>query len=377
MINKKSESIKLLESIQQNIKEVEDANDKKYIIWTTGGSIGDNSFEDDIFNSKEEAQEALKKWKNSYGSSRKYYRPNGHIYEYKGETPGQKRKRFNVENESIQTNLKEDERIEEFERSLNNNFHKFFTIKSGAHNSDTRNYALIKYKDDIIGTVFFNPNPRIKIEFVDTDTTIETTDDIQDTADIINNWVDLHVNAPALNIDEFINILSEKARRIYEKNLKTGSGFEYVEGWNGLFLAPSPEYGDRSEFIIVSPTNSGLRMHNSKKSINKVVNSWKEVADEINKIVEESNLNEDISNSTFTEVGNLWNNKAFSIISDGQRFYVLNDNSWNGESYNDCWEVADNQGLEKIGNITYTITPVYKETNDDNFEIIDYIVEAI
>lgn len=76
----------------------------------------------------------------------------------------------------------------------------------------------------------------------------------------------------------------------------------------------------------------------------------------------------------FKEVGNLWNNKNFTIISNGIKFYVLNENYWNGESYSDCWEVADNKGLEKIGETTYTITPVYKEINEDEFEIVDYTI---
>lgn len=77
----------------------------------------------------------------------------------------------------------------------------------------------------------------------------------------------------------------------------------------------------------------------------------------------------------FKEVGNLWNNKNFIIISNGRKFYVLNKNCWNGESYSDCWEVTDNKGLEKVGETTYTITPIYKEINEDEFEIVNYKVD--
>lgn len=77
----------------------------------------------------------------------------------------------------------------------------------------------------------------------------------------------------------------------------------------------------------------------------------------------------------FKEVGNLWNNKNFTIISNGVKFYVLNENCWNGESYSDCWEVADGKGLTKVGETTYTITPVYKEINEDEFEIVDYKID--
>lgn len=74
----------------------------------------------------------------------------------------------------------------------------------------------------------------------------------------------------------------------------------------------------------------------------------------------------------FIEVGNLWNNKNFIIISNSVKFYVLNANCWNGESYSDCWEVADNKGLERVGETTYIITPVYQELNEDEFEVVDY-----
>ena len=77
----------------------------------------------------------------------------------------------------------------------------------------------------------------------------------------------------------------------------------------------------------------------------------------------------------FKEVGNLWNNKNFTIISNGIKFYVLNENCWNGESYSDCWEVADSKGLEKVGETVCTITPVYKEINEDEFKIVDYKID--
>lgn len=74
----------------------------------------------------------------------------------------------------------------------------------------------------------------------------------------------------------------------------------------------------------------------------------------------------------FIEVGRLWNDNNFIIISNSKKFYVLNANCWNGESYSNCWEVADSKGLEKVGETIYTITPVYKEINEDEFEIVDY-----
>lgn len=75
----------------------------------------------------------------------------------------------------------------------------------------------------------------------------------------------------------------------------------------------------------------------------------------------------------FKEVGNLWNDVEKIIISDGSKFYVLN--SWNGEVYGDCWEVKDSKGLDRVNDKSYTIKPIYKEVEEDEFEIVDYIVE--
>lgn len=71
-------------------------------------------------------------------------------------------------------------------------------------------------------------------------------------------------------------------------------------------------------------------------------------------------------------VGYLWNNKSFEIVKIGEKLYVLNLDKWNGESYFECWEVADKYGFDQVGKETYTITPVYNKINEDDFELIDY-----
>lgn len=84
----------LVKQAQEKLNEStlkEDTNGDKYIIFARGGMISDRPFGDDIFNSKEEAKEALKSWKNSYGRNKSYYRPDGSIYKYKGKTPNQMR----------------------------------------------------------------------------------------------------------------------------------------------------------------------------------------------------------------------------------------------------------------------------------------------
>ena len=43
---------------------------------------------------------------------------------------------------------------------------------------------------------------------------------------------------------------------------------------------------------------------------------------------------------------------------------------WNGEQYLDCWEVVN--GIEAGGKAV--IEPVYKQTGEDQFEIVNYKV---
>ena len=76
----------------------------------------------------------------------------------------------------------------------------------------------------------------------------------------------------------------------------------------------------------------------------------------------------------FKIVGKYWN-ADFDIISDGKDFYVLNENEWNDEKWFDCWKVLDKKGLKKSDDkSSYTIKPIYKEIDTDDFEIIDYEV---
>lgn len=74
-----------------NSKPKEEKTDK-YVIFQRGGMMGDRyELEEKVFNSKEEAQEALKSWKDSYGRNKSYYKPQGNIYKYKGKTPKEQR----------------------------------------------------------------------------------------------------------------------------------------------------------------------------------------------------------------------------------------------------------------------------------------------
>lgn len=75
----------------------------------------------------------------------------------------------------------------------------------------------------------------------------------------------------------------------------------------------------------------------------------------------------------YEEVGNLWNDLNKIIISDGNKFYVLNN--WNGEKWFECWEVKDNKGFYPVDERKYTIRPVFEEIEEDEFEIVDYEIE--
>lgn len=69
-----------------------DSSEDKYVVWQFGGMISDpHDLEDKIFNSKEEATNALKTWKDSYGSNKSYYKPSGNVYKYRGKTPKESR----------------------------------------------------------------------------------------------------------------------------------------------------------------------------------------------------------------------------------------------------------------------------------------------
>ena len=70
-------------------------------------------------------------------------------------------------------------------------------------------------------------------------------------------------------------------------------------------------------------------------------------------------------------VGNLWNNIEFLVISNGEKYYVLNENCWNGEYYTNCWEFKDKKGFDIVENATEeNLEPIY-----ENDEIIGYEIK--
>ena len=82
-------------------------------------------------------------------------------------------------------------------------------------------------------------------------------------------------------------------------------------------------------------------------------------------------------------VGKYWNDNTKDVVEVDGEMYVLH--GWNGEKFYHCWKVLDCNGLDFAENIekSYILTPVYKgvgepdeEGNYDEFEVVDYIVNA-
>ena len=69
-------------------------------------------------------------------------------------------------------------------------------------------------------------------------------------------------------------------------------------------------------------------------------------------------------------VGALWNNIEYLVISNGQKYYVLNENEWNGEYYTNCWEVKDRKGFDIVENATdEDFIPIYEDNEIIGYEI--------
>lgn len=69
-------------------------------------------------------------------------------------------------------------------------------------------------------------------------------------------------------------------------------------------------------------------------------------------------------------VGNLWNNIEFLVISNGEKYYVLNENCWNSEYYTNCWQVKDRKGFDIVENATEEdFIPIYEDNEIIGYEI--------
>lgn len=57
------------------------------------------------------------------------------------------------------------------------------------------------------------------------------------------------------------------------------------------------------------------------------------------------------------------------IEIDGKNI-VINFSNWNGDNYFNCFEVAEN--LIDIIKRNIEVKPIYKQVNDEDFELTDY-----
>ncbi len=69
------------------------------------------------------------------------------------------------------------------------------------------------------------------------------------------------------------------------------------------------------------------------------------------------------------KIKRLWNNNNIDVVEIEGRWFALY--GWNGYEYTDCWETDENTS-PLVDNKIYSIKPIYKELEDDEFEVIGY-----
>lgn len=77
----------------------------------------------------------------------------------------------------------------------------------------------------------------------------------------------------------------------------------------------------------------------------------------------------------FTKVGTAYNNEDIPIISDGNEFYTLESVGESSYYYDDCYQVANSDGLELLSAEpkSASFMPVYKYDENNNLYCIGYI----
>ena len=83
------------------------------------------------------------------------------------------------------------------------------------------------------------------------------------------------------------------------------------------------------------------------------------------------------------KLGNYWNDKSCEIYEIEGKNIVINNHYWNGDFYYNCFEV-DNDLIEVIGDVRFSVKPVYKfeiehisitednEDDDELLQVVDY-----
>ena len=72
--------------------------------------------------------------------------------------------------------------------------------------------------------------------------------------------------------------------------------------------------------------------------------------------------------SKFKTVGRWWANKEIELVEIDGEVYALN--GWNGDAFIDCWKCTE--GCMGASNERYTLRPVYMETGEGEYDIIEY-----
>ena len=68
------------------------------------------------------------------------------------------------------------------------------------------------------------------------------------------------------------------------------------------------------------------------------------------------------------KLGNWWNDKNIEIYEiEGRKIALY---GWNGEVYNECFEVSED--LHEILEKNLKVKPIYKQVGEDDFKVIDY-----
>lgn len=71
------------------------------------------------------------------------------------------------------------------------------------------------------------------------------------------------------------------------------------------------------------------------------------------------------------EVGVWWNDKEIELVEIEGSVYALY--GWNGEDYGKWWRCTG-EFLTEASEEEYTLKPVYKQVDEDEWEIVDYEV---
>lgn len=73
-------------------------------------------------------------------------------------------------------------------------------------------------------------------------------------------------------------------------------------------------------------------------------------------------------------VGNWWNDRSIDLVEVDGHVYALY--GWNGEAYLHCWECTGYHYMD-ASEEEFELVPVYTQTDDDDFDIVDYEVRRV